>query len=106
MAASRRAKLRRQIEMISARVTIRKAFGPLIGILLRCAVHSRRLLLVGDARLLQNGSKHRTKPCERRERLCPELSVARPRVREPSGVAGVGGRRTQLRLHIDPSEDP
>src|ERR1700732_2854278 len=106
MAASRRDKLRRQIEMIPARVTIRKAFGPLIGILLRCSVHYRRLLSVVGARRLQNVSKHRTKPCERGGRPCPELSVSRPLAREPFEAAGVGERRTQLRLHTDPSEDP
>ena len=43
VAASNRARLRRQIVIISARVTIRKALGPLIELLLRFEVHSRPL---------------------------------------------------------------
>jgi hypothetical protein len=49
--------------MISARVTIRKALGPLIGILHRYEVHSRRLLSGADVRLLRNASTRMTKPC-------------------------------------------
>src|SRR5260370_13121017 len=104
IAASRRAKLRRQIEMISARVTIRKAFGPLIGILLRCAVHYRRLLSVVGARLLQNVSKHRTKPGGRGGRPCLELSVAKPLARDLSHAPAARGSRAQLRLHTAPAD--
>src|SRR5258707_9975502 len=105
MAASSRARLRRQIAIISARVTMRKALGPLIGILLRCEVHFRWLPLDVDARPLRNASRHVTKPYGRGVRPCSAPSAAKLPGRVLFREDGAAGRRTPPRSHRVLSED-